>query len=356
MKLNSIAKAAALVAAASTVGMAQAAPTGDEAIYRVQVEIAVADIEDAGTDNRLYLRFNGGERYMLNTAKVGLGRGKTVMYDASPSNIRAIRDLTSFTVANNANDGLAMRRVRLIVNGATLFTKDYGSDHPYWIDGNNDRPRSVTFSLAEMRASSQWQAFRQPAPPLVIPASELETRIESIVGAKVWGTGVNWGELHGRPVEVSRNKKDPSKIHVDLDLEAKVTGPNPEVDVDFDLKVSCANGRLKADVSSMTAETDYQWWQKVASLGVLQLVENRIDTEIGAQMAALFPPLNIAQGLAQCPDITVQSDGSLLFSLPNSTVPMQRAKQAEATAPGAAQNGARTKRLEGTGSTAMRVK
>ena len=47
-----------------------------------------------------------------------------------------------------------------------------------------------------------------------------------------------------------------STLHVDLDLEADINGPNPEVDVDFDLKLNCDNGTVKTEVINAKVTTD----------------------------------------------------------------------------------------------------
>lgn len=315
--LAKFARAAAVAAAAHLVGSAaSAAPNPAEPVFRVQIEVAVANVSDAGTKNGLFVRFGSGSRFVLNYGHRDFQRGSRFTYDVSPGNVSTIADITSLTIAKTGDDGIALSSVKLIVNGVPLFATNFGG-RPYWLDSEDAHRLKTTFTGAAMQASPEWKAYKRPYPPRVLLAAELESRIEGIVGNATWGTKVGWGHRHGRAsVEVSRSKKDPRRIDVDLDLEGKVWGPNPEVDVDFSLQFVCKKGTLKVVVSSLRADVDYGWFGKLLSLGSLQLIENYIQKAVDARLASMFPSGTLASGLPFCPSIEVKPDGSIVFGEP----------------------------------------
>ena len=68
-------------------------------------------------------------------------------------------------------------------------------------------------------------------------------------GKLFWGntSGVNtvWGD------HVEMKRKDGNTLHFDLDLEAEITGQNPEVDVNFDLVFNCeSNGMISVKTAN----------------------------------------------------------------------------------------------------------
>ena len=70
-----------------------------------------------------------------------------------------------------------------------------------------------------------------------------------------WGnkTGIDtiWGDA------VEANFVDASTIHIDLDCQKEMSGPNPEVDIDFDLHFSCVHGIVQLDLKNLVTKTNF---------------------------------------------------------------------------------------------------
>ena len=72
----------------------------------------------------------------------------------------------------------------------------------------------------------------QTVPILEISRGDLEKRIEGVVGDSISGNSLEWRGSKG----VEETPVDDRTAHVELDLQADVTGPNPSVDIGFDLQ------------------------------------------------------------------------------------------------------------------------
>ena len=237
-------------------------------VWRVQVRITTADVEDAGTDDAVSIGLTAlappsgpawGVTWM-DYARDDFQRGSSNLYDLDFSAISEISEISRLTISKTGSNGLCIEALELRVNETTAYQQTFGdtSSTCHWLDNDNGNERTLVVSHQQLRAHSAWQNFSFTSPvrylgedpddqqvallQLEITKAELISRIEAHVGNAIHGEDAYWGEFHGDPVEIERESRE--AVHVDLDLAADVPIINdPEIDIDFDLVFSHAMRR-----------------------------------------------------------------------------------------------------------------
>ena len=136
----------ALLLAACCWGMvsANAAPKEDDPVWRLQLEVSVANVGDAGTDDPVFVQFGNGKRFIMNYGHDDFERGSRFMYDLMPNNVQTVGDIQSMRIFKERDNGLALKALKLLVNGVPIFTRDYGAS-PHWSSWRA-RPKSESTS------------------------------------------------------------------------------------------------------------------------------------------------------------------------------------------------------------------
>ena len=290
-------------------------PSEDTAIWRAQLRMVVADVDDAGTDDSVRVELSDGNGTWLDYGRDDFERNSDFTYDLVLTNLGKLDDIKYLRISKVGNDGLCLKSFDLLINGKRIYSQNLtvGRTPCRWIDSDDGHAPLLLVSRATLRANTLWQQYTQPFPPLLIPREELESRIESIIGDKLHGTKLYWGEISGRAVEVTR--KDDHTVHVDLDLAYSVDNWfDPEVDVDFDMAVTCSNGKITLTASNVQVHVDANWVTDVLSLGLVNIAEHYIDGRINDGLKNFTFKTEV--GVPLCPTITVRPNGDVAFSLP----------------------------------------
>lgn len=248
---------------------AKPANINDVPVYRLQLAFTTANTNnDAGTDSKVYVQLNSTMRaYYLDLGIDDRERNQTNVYDVVEPSVRFIRDIQHLNITKVGNDGWAITKVELRVNGHKIFEKTYSATSPHIIDGDEGRQPVLNFTSSQLRNGGLWTYAKVPnihVPPLLISKADLMKMVEGFVGnymRYIPNETVNWGDrdgvntLFGPAVEASfRNRQT---LTFDLDLQVARTGPNPELDIDFDLVVSCTNGRVLLSVENARANINF---------------------------------------------------------------------------------------------------
>jgi hypothetical protein len=272
----------------------------DVAVWRLQLEVQVCDVSGAGTDDEVFVELAGaaGKRFFVDSEANDFERGSTRRYDLSPAvlGISRVSDVQRLTVGktafsaqkvwdgqrwvspeapSQAYDDLCLARVALYVNqrGATagdpslhrpLFNQTFAPQR--WLTSGT---RSTTVDAAALRAQALWSTARVPSVKglanfLTFP--ELESIITGSTGHMLTNGDAQFGDLHGRAVEVTRAGGD--RVHVDLDLEVDALD-DPEADVDFDVHFVCSGSSLVFQVENVVLDVDPAWYQPLSALALL---------------------------------------------------------------------------------------
>ncbi len=290
-------------------------PSEDTSIWRAQLRMVVADVDDAGTDDSVKVQLNDGHQTWLDYGRDDFQRDSDFTYDLVLTNLAKLDDIKYLRITKEGTDGLCLKSFELLVNGKRIYSQNLavGRVPCRWLDGDDGHAPSLTVARQTLRAHTLWQQYTQPFPPLVIPREELESRIESILGDKLHGTKLYWGHISGRAVEVTR--KDDHTVHVDLDLAYDLDNWfDPEVDVDLDMGLACSSGKISLTGSNVQVHVDANWVTDVLSLGLVNIAEHYIDGRINDGLKNFTYKTEV--GVPLCPTITVRPNGDVAFSLP----------------------------------------
>jgi hypothetical protein len=302
-------------------------PTLDgRSVWRVQLRLRTANVEDAGTDDGVYVMLNGHNLTWIDYGGDDLERGDEFTYDLVLDGVSDLADVNAIGIAKEGTDGWCIESLSLLVNSkdhqpVEIYNEYFGSTAAtcHWLDwASAGIHGSYTVPHARLRAHPLWQNFQQPDPQMALgmPREELESRIESMVGNKIHGKDAYWGDLDGdRYVEVSF--KDEKAIHVTLDLVAEVPlTRNPEVDLSFDLRFagSCTDGQTPLEVhitpENIQASADADWWEEVVTFWI-NFLEGDVADAVVNGFPNLAQTLSLNPGKPACVDPVVGQNGSL---------------------------------------------
>jgi len=265
-------------------------------VWRAQLVVRTANGTNDGTDDGVNVALNrrymgalyedlaGWEEPYGNVTKLDRPgddheRGNVEIYDLNLNGIGDMGDITEVSIMKSGDDEWCVDGVALLINDETMFEKTFSPCRraPY--------EYVLGISHEELRASPAWSTYAANLVPadakdrllrgetvriLDISRGDLEKRIEGIVGDSISGNSLEWGHLFGSAF-VEATPVDEQTLHVDLDLEADVTGSNPEVDVDFDLRFAMAcNGSgidftVETPPGSFKVKADASWTSYVLS-------------------------------------------------------------------------------------------
>lgn len=287
-------------------------------VKRLQLRVKIADVSGAGTDDPVEVWLGtydlpGDNRTGLNYAPVPVkdpagvtwhddfARNRERTFDLVTTNIATLRDISRIQIKKRAKfgesgggtNGMCIESFALLVNGATAYSRNFGSSTCRWIDNAPGMSPSFTVSFDDLRQASSFDDFVDPPivfdpapnadgmPTFTIQAAELKSRIEGIVGDAVWNRGkiatTPWGtsstvmvdwDYTANAVELAKPWLS-NRVHVDLDLEMRASGqPDAFIDADFDLVPSFENTStgysLRLDVENFDTEADLPAWADVA--------------------------------------------------------------------------------------------
>lgn len=266
-----------------------AKPVVDETlpVFRIQLRLVTGNNENDNTDKEVYVKFNNPDKeYFLDYGPDDFERNADKKYDIISGHVWKISDIDYIEIGMKGDDVWGVKKVELYLNNSTnpVFSKTFSSSQR--INGAGNWQRKIVFSHAELRNNTYWkniatdEKIKKPSP--LITADAIKSMVESMVGNmlhyKAQGK-VGWGDtkyintVWGDHVEMKR--KDGNTLSFDLDLQANITGPNPEVDVDFDLVFECtSDGKLLIKTENVKSSCDFDFKVIEPSCGTIRTVIN----------------------------------------------------------------------------------
>ena len=313
----------------------------DLSIWRLQLRIRVADLSNAGTGDPVRVRLNSplavmspsgngtwldyGPEYSVvggNLVTVDdFARGREFTYDLNLQSLSELSDITMISLKKEGTNALGVAEIALLVNGVQVFHRFFGETAGtcLWIDEGDGHSPVYTVFHGELRAHPSWAAYiaSPPFPSLTIPNAEIVSRIEGIIGDRIHGTQLQWGHFFG-PDWVQATRLNASTLHIDVDLEADVSGPNPEVDLDFDLifAITCDDDRaiLTIDTANYDPDVYYSLFDDIITLGIVEAFDDDIKKRIKEDLEPITLSFDIPAG-GLCPSIRVDPNGDIRFVL-----------------------------------------
>lgn len=204
-----------------------------EPVLRLQVNLTIADVSDAGTGNGSVSASVGvGGLTWLDRPGDDFTRGTRSSFDLPP--VRNMSDIESLVIRNHHDDDMCVRSLSLDVNETQVFSRFFGDAGCMWI--GRDTMSVFHISGDELRASNLWiypaaalanriavdTDIRGPlyntddreVAVLHLPADEVQERLESSIGSGISGTGVYWGD--NGSVGLTRLWDEAMKLDVDM--------------------------------------------------------------------------------------------------------------------------------------------
>lgn len=290
---------------------ALAEPAEDAPVWRAQLRVRTCDSPTAGTNDAVFASLNASNSTKLDYPHNDLQRNTSFTYDLMLTGVTQFSDITRLRVSKRGSNGLCLRSLDLFVNDRLIFSRNMNS---LFLDDSGSHAPRVTINGLRLRISEQWQTYTQPFPPFVIPHDELVSRVSSSVGTMMDGQSVHWGHLVGSAF-VAVSRETDTSVHVNLDLEGEHTVPLvplPAVDVAFDLEFGCSDGKIDVQATNAAVNVSFD--------GPLGFIFDFLFDLFGPQnleagIASNLENIQFGTDIGLCPDIQVNEDGDVEFSL-----------------------------------------
>jgi hypothetical protein len=321
-------------------------------VWRAQLTIRTADVADAGTGDSVKVLLNsplityapsgnstwldygpriiGSIQTQSGTVQVwsdDFDRGREFTYDLNLSDISELSDITMITIAKEGTNALGIAEISLKINGVEVFERLFGETAStcLWIDEDDGYSPIYSIWQSELRAHPGWQGYiaSPPAAPFVISNDEIVSRLESMIGNEIHGTGAYWDkDQFYPPAWVEATRLDNETLQVDVDLGADVPIlSDPEVDLDFRLQFETAcnpqagTATLKITTTNFSSNVDFGILQKVITLGIVEFLEHDIAKGIENAFQPITQTIVLDTG-GVCPTVVVDELGNIRFQLP----------------------------------------
>src|SRR5262245_5449968 len=237
-------------------GEALAAPPETMPIWRVQVFFETFNTSDAGSDDSVRVELNDNNGTWVDSGFDDWEIGSRT-YDLRMDGVSRISDIDYFRVSKTGSGGWCIGRIRLIINGLTLYDEVFPSGH--WLD--NCCGHSTVFFMDDffMRQRPQWINYVVPTRSNIVPVGDMRSRIQCLFGDFLTAND-DLGFRNSNPITVSTLDANTWRVNVDLDDKKPGPVPDPDVDVDFDLTVLWSGGIfMRADLRVENLHVGYSW-------------------------------------------------------------------------------------------------
>ncbi len=214
-------------------------------VSRLQLRLRTANVSDANTDDSVNVSLhdydNGGA--WLDYGRNDFERGDDFTYEVLPTGVSDLSDINDIFLLKPGSHGWCIESLALLADGVEIYNQQFGATAStcQWLDDENGHQTYFVVGRQTLRAHPLWQTYQQPLPSMRLLRTDLESRIEGIVGNIIHpgvyvdlyplyqgNLDVSWtddaldGESH---VKVS--KKDSQAVHVefkpDVDQDGKIS-------------------------------------------------------------------------------------------------------------------------------------
>jgi fibronectin type III domain protein len=289
--------------------------TGRE-INRVQIEFHTGTVDDSETDDDIRVELGelaagGVARTWVDYGRNDFEGGDIFTYDLNQEPLTLFGDISKIKITKFGTDGWCLADFRLLVNGVSVYAEDFHAlpGGCRWLDEDDGHQPSYEVSHAALHGHTYWRNYTNPnrvsidqtseAPlvkaTLILPRFEVEQRMEGIIGDKLHGQELHWGDLRGRAwTEADQSTFDDS-VAMHLDLEADTPyWFDPDVNFNFDLRfqTTCgdnnANPRVDLTMEHLDPDVDQSWFATLVTylvvppcyFGCVELFEMEVANRI----------------------------------------------------------------------------
>jgi hypothetical protein len=258
-----------LVPPVGSIGAGAPGPNEGTDVLRVQVELSVCDLRDAGTSDPVSARLSEGEGEgdvtWLDRPGATFEQGQRYRYDLLLGGVRTLADITELVIDKPGDDDLCVGELRLLVNARPIFLRTFGAGA--WL--RTSRQTGFRATGAELRSNAAWQTWAWSMPEWLastgaaITRQELVERLTSLVATAVHDLGLSWSARPGGLVIIKRG--DERTVHAAALLTRdEGVWPSLAVRLDFDVRL-CPAGHADATIANVETHRESRWYAAVYS-------------------------------------------------------------------------------------------
>src|SRR5262249_49615385 len=135
-------------------------PDGNTPVWRVQINLTVCDLPNAGTDNKILVAMNEINYTVLDRPIDDFERGSTQMYDLLLNGVLKLADIKYLKIYKGGSDGVCLTEFTLLVNEREIYARTI-SPSQWWLDSEYYGYDSRTLMTlgSTLRGYSGWQAW-----------------------------------------------------------------------------------------------------------------------------------------------------------------------------------------------------
>ena len=308
-------------------------------VSRLQLRLRTADVEDANTDDDVNVSlhdYDGGGTW-LDYGRNDFERGDEFTYELLSTGVSDLSDINDIFLLKPGTDGWCIESLALLADGVEIYNQQFGSASSacQWLDDENGHQTYFVVGRQTLRAHPLWQAYQQPTPSTRLLRTDLEARIEGIVGNKIhYGTpvnspvysgilDVNWtddaldGESH-----VKITKKDSQAVHVEFKLDIDTPGPGSVTATsEFNLRFTgvCRTATDPAKILITTenrhATADFNWLADALTLWLIEFADDSVADDVAGSIPDFSQTITIDNQIVSCVTPSVEADGTVDFDV-----------------------------------------
>jgi|GEM_PF-4179990 len=290
-------------------------------IFRVQLQLHTADLENAGTDDDIEVLLQHralivptGNSTWIDYSRNDFERGDHFAYDLNVRSLRRISDITQIFVEKSGSDDWCVSRIELIVNELTYFDQTFEDlpDDCFWVRAASDGRLVIPFE--SLRNHPQWGRFdprvlallsertttplqtdddplpegslttvKLPSQLLGLLHADMLSRVEAIIGDSIATEDAHWqSPASGQDSRVSLKTVDEDTYRIGFGIVGEAPFlPDAQIEASLELDVSAACNDAGDQISYAIAARDL----RVNADFLIFWLENNIEDAINEQFS-----------------------------------------------------------------------
>lgn len=307
---------------------------------RLQLRLHTSNVSDANTDDDVNVSLrdydNGGT--WLDYGRNDFERGDIFTYELLPHGLSDLSDINNIYLLKPGTDGWCVESLALLADGVEIYNQQLATitSPCQWMDDENGHQTYFVVGRNTLRSQGLWQTYQQPIPSTRLLRTDLESRIESMVGNIIHygvpvdafpiyqGTlGVYWtGDALDGESHVKITKKDSQAVHVAFKLDVDTPGPGGITgSIDFDIRftATCRTATTPVTIEmkseNVHATADFDWTTEAMTLWLVNFLEDGIANKIKNSFPNLSQVITIKNEIVSCVTPFIEDDGTVDFDL-----------------------------------------
>lgn len=289
----------------------------EQPVWRAQLYLIMGNAKAAGTDDDFSVSLNADNKTWVDYARDDFEPGDVFAYDLLTQGIGTVNDISSIVLSKTGSDGMCIKGFVLMVNNRALYSEDFSKepDGCHWLDNQTGYSNTHTVNTTKLLLNILRRGWELAVPTLNIPATEVHSRLEGIIGHNIRGVAeadLSWnGALKtGRASNTSVYAKIPLWVSKSCDFVWDWC-PDGSITATVYLSFSCAAGQIVITPSLGGVDADFGWAGNMYYALILSIAES-----LGKDLKSAFDPAKYKQAIntPSCTAVTVDQDGGVAIT------------------------------------------